>query len=171
MLLKLVQDPEAANPLAIARTDPILLAVIVGLVAAAAVAAAFLMTRNSANDTPETIRLTWGAAITAVAFVVIVAVFALAVWVFDEANDVVATVGVNTGLMGTVIGTFFGVQVGSAGTQSATTAAIEAARAADRAAAQAGLAAQEAASLKGAGVGRPLGGGWRVRTGRGRANV
>ena len=137
-------DPEAADPLAKARTDPILLGVIVALVAAAAVGSAFLMTRQAANDSPETTRLKWGAAITAVAFVAIVAVFCLAVWMFDSANDVVATVGVITGLMGTVIGTFFGVQVGSAGTQTATAAALEAARAAERAADSAGRAAQEA---------------------------
>jgi uncharacterized BrkB/YihY/UPF0761 family membrane protein len=143
-------DPEAASAVAKARTDPTLLGVIVALVAAAAVASAFLMSRGAANDTPETTRLKWGAAITAVAFVAIVAVFALAVWLFDEANDVVATVGVITGLMGTVIGTFFGVQVGSAGTQTATSAAVEAARAAERAAEHAGLAAQDAVSARGA---------------------
>jgi hypothetical protein len=128
-----------------ARTDPVLLGVIVALVAAAAVGSAFLMTRQAMNDSPETTRLKWGAAITAVAFVAIVAVFCTAAWMFDDANDVVATVGVITGLMGTVIGTFFGVQVGSAGTQAATAAALEAARAAERAADSAGQAVQEAA--------------------------
>jgi uncharacterized BrkB/YihY/UPF0761 family membrane protein len=151
-LLLFMQDgpPEAADAVAKARTDPILLGVIVALVAAAAVGSAFLMTRHADNDSPETTRLKWGAAITAVAFVAIVAVFCMAVWMFDSANDVVATVGVITGLMGTVIGTFFGVQVGSAGTQTATTAALQAARAADQAAESAGRAVQEATAARAA---------------------
>jgi hypothetical protein len=145
MIALLLQQAETTSR---ARTDPVLLGVIVALVAAAAVGSAFLMTRQAMNDSPETIRLKWGAAITAVAFVAIVAivaVFCTAAWMFDDANDVVATVGVITGLMGTVIGTFFGVQVGSTGTQAATTTALEAARAAERAADSAGQAVQEAA--------------------------
>jgi cytochrome bd-type quinol oxidase subunit 2 len=151
-VLMFLQDgqPEAADALSKARTDPSLLGVIVALVAAAAVGSAFLMTRQAANDSAETTRLKWGAAITAVAFVAIVAVFCMAVWMFDSANDVVATVGVITGLMGTVIGTFFGVQVGSAGTQTATTAALQAARAADQAAESAGRAVQEATAARAA---------------------
>jgi uncharacterized BrkB/YihY/UPF0761 family membrane protein len=142
MIARVLQQTETASR---ARTDAILLGVIVALVAVAAVGSAFLMTRQSMNDSPETTRLKWGAAITAVAFVAIVAVFCTAVWMFDDTNDVVATVGVITGLMGTVIGTFFGVQVGSTGTQAATTAALEAARAAERAADSASQAVQEAA--------------------------
>ena len=149
MYLLLFLQNEAADAPSKARTDPALLGVIVALVAAAAVGSAFLMTRNADKDTPETTRLKYGAAITAVAFVAIVAVFCIAVWMFDSANDVVATVGVITGLMGTVIGTFFGVQVGSAGTQAATTAAERAALAADQAAVSAGQAVQEAAAARG----------------------
>jgi flagellar basal body-associated protein FliL len=150
---------ETADAAAKARTDPILLAVIVALVAAAAVGSAYLMTRQGASDNPETTRVKWGAAMTAIAFVAIVAVFGIAVWMFDTANDVVATVGVITGLMGTVIGTFFGVQVGSSGTQTATNAAVEAARFAGQAQAEAkqaaesaGRAVQEAAAAKAGGT-------------------
>jgi hypothetical protein len=142
MIALLLAQAETENR---ARTDRVLLGVIVALVAAAAVGSAFLMTRQAMNDSPETTRLKWGAAITAVAFVAIVAVFCTAAWMFDDANDVVATVGVITGVMGTVIGTCFGVQVGSTGTQAATAAAMEAARAAERAADSVGQAVQEAA--------------------------
>jgi hypothetical protein len=147
-LLALMQTgtQEAADLESKARTDPILLGVIVALVAASAVGSAFLLTRQGANDSAETMRLKWGAAITAVGFVAIVAVFCIATWMFTTANDVVATVGVITGLMGTVIGTFFGVQVGATGTQAATNAALEAARSAERAAENAGRAIQEAAA-------------------------
>lgn len=135
---------ESADAIAKARTDPALLGVIVALVAAAAVGSAFLMTRGPVNETPDITRLKWGASITAIAFVAIVAVFCIAAWMFDSANDVVATVGVITGLIGTVIGTFFGVQVGSTGTQAATNAAVQAANAAERAAESASRAAQDA---------------------------
>ena len=128
-----------------------MLAVIVAIVATAAVASAYLMTRQSATKSPETTRLRWGASIMGIAFVAIVAVFCIAVWMFDSANDVVAIVGVITGLLGTVIGTFFGVQVGSAGTQAVTTAAGDAARAAgeaQKAAERAGRAVDELTSTQ-----------------------
>lgn len=137
----LVQEADATGN---ARTDPILLAVIVALVAAAAVGSAYLMTRQGATDTPETTRVKWGAAMTAIAFMAIVAVFGIATWMLDTANDVVATVGVIIGLMGTVIGTFCGVQPGSSRTQTATNAAVEAARIAEQAQLKAKQAAESA---------------------------
>jgi hypothetical protein len=131
-----------------------LLAIVVAVVAAA-IASAFLMTRAPSSESAETTRLRWGASIMGVAFVAIVAVFCIAVWMFDSANDVVATVGVITGLMGTVIGTFFGVQVGATGTQTATNAATEAARAAGEAQQAAESAAHAVEELASAQGGRP----------------
>jgi hypothetical protein len=147
MLIAFMQTgtQEVADLQSKARTDPALLGAIVAVVAVTALASTVIVTRAADDDSAETTRLKWGAAITSVAFVAIVAVFCIAAWMFTTANDVVATVGVITGLMGTVIGTFFGVQVGATGTRTATNAAQEAARAAERAAESAGRAAQEVA--------------------------
>jgi hypothetical protein len=64
-------------------------------------------------------RIKYGAWLIGAAFVLLGAVFGIAVWRYASAADVVAVVGSVATVAGTILGAFFGAQVGSAGKEAA----------------------------------------------------
>jgi hypothetical protein len=66
----------------------------------------------------------WGAIVVIVGLLVIAGVFGGTVWKFSNANNVVAVLGLVTGVVGTVVTAFFGIHAtAAAGTDAATAAA------------------------------------------------
>ena len=78
----------------------------------------------------DLIRIKYGAWLIVAAFLLLGAVFSLAIWQFSAAADVTAVVGSVTTVVGTIIGAFFGVQIGSAGKEAAENGRAHAERAA-----------------------------------------
>ena len=78
----------------------------------------------------DLLRIKYGAWLIVAAFLLLGAVFSLAIWQFSAAADVTAVVGSVTTVVGTIIGAFFGVQIGSAGKEAAENGRAHAERAA-----------------------------------------
>ena len=72
-------------------------------------------------DTDQ-LRIRYGFWVVVMGFILVGAVFAVAVWKWNTATDVTAVVGAVTGVVGPVVGAFFGIQVGSAGKEKAEAA-------------------------------------------------
>lgn len=75
-------------------------------------------------------RVRYGAWLIVVAFVLLGAVFGIAVAKFTAPADITAVVGSVAGVVGVIIGAFFGVQVGSSGKEAAEADRAQAERAA-----------------------------------------
>src|SRR5438105_2197721 len=66
----------------------------------------------------------WGAIVVIVGLLVIAGVFGGTVWKFSNATNVVAVLGLVTGVVGTIVTAFFGIHAtAAAGTDAATAAA------------------------------------------------
>ena len=74
---------------------------------------------HRAAATADLTRIRYGAWLIAAAFLLLGAMFGIAVWRYPSASDVAAVVGTLATVTGTILGAFFGAQVGSAGKDAA----------------------------------------------------
>ena len=77
---------------------------------------------DAGGESPDVLRLKFGALIIVAAFVLLGVVFAASIAHFSSAADVTAVVGSVATVVGTIIGAYFGVQVGAHGKEAATAA-------------------------------------------------
>jgi hypothetical protein len=73
------------------------------------------MAEEASNVPVDGLRVKYGFFIVLIGLLVVLTVFIIAILRLENASDATAVIGAVTGVIGTLVGTFFGIHVGSEG--------------------------------------------------------